>query len=93
VLIVVPLMLPAIFLALILRTMDAFRVFDSVFVTTRGGPADATNVLMYYAVKEGLEFFNIGFASAIASLTLACIGVFAAIFIFAIRSADRRMNG
>ena len=92
VIIVVPLLLPAIFLALVLRTMDAFRVFDSVFVTTRGGPGESTNVLMYFAVKEGLEFFNIGFASAIAMVTLACIGVFAAIFILLIRSADRRAN-
>ncbi|MEM8550914.1 MAG: sugar ABC transporter permease [Pseudomonadota bacterium] len=90
--IIVPLLLPAIFLALVLRTMDAFRIFDSVFVTTRGGPADATNVLMYYSVKEGLEFFNIGFASAIATVTLACIGIFAAVFILLIRSADRRLN-
>jgi multiple sugar transport system permease protein len=90
--IVFPLMLPAIFLALVLRTMDAFRVFDSVFVTTRGGPGDATNVLMYFSVKEGLEFFNIGFASAIANVTLLCIAVFAAIFIALIRSADTRFN-
>ena len=90
--VVVPLMLPAILLALILRTMDAFRVFDSVFVTTRGGPGDATNVLMYFSVKEGLEFFNIGFASAIANVALVCIAVFAAVFIALIRSADRRFN-
>jgi len=92
VIIVVPLMLPAIFLALVLRTMDAFRVFDSVFVTTRGGPGDATNVLMYFSVKEGLEFFNIGFASAIANVTLVCIAVFAAVFIALIRSADTKFN-
>ena len=40
--IILPLLLPAAFLALILRMMDAFRVFDVVFVTTSGGPADAT---------------------------------------------------
>ena len=44
-LIILPMLLPAIFLALVLRTMDAFRVFDIVFATTNGGPADATNVL------------------------------------------------
>ena len=67
-LIVLPLLLPAVFLALILRMMDAFRVFDIIFVTTNGGPADATNTLMIYGVKQGLEFFNIGFASAIANV-------------------------
>ena len=62
-LMVLPLLLPAAFLALILRMMDAFRVFDIIFVTTGGGPADATNTLMIYGVKQGLEFFNIGAAS------------------------------
>lgn len=88
--VVLPLLLPAVFLALILRTMDAFRVFDSVFVTTKGGPGDSTYVLMFYAVKEGLEFFDIGYASAIANLTLLCMGLFAAIFILVIRRADAK---
>jgi len=84
--------LPAIFLALVLRTMDAFRVFDIVFATTNGGPADATNVLMIYAVKQGLEFFNIGFAAAIANVMIICIAIFSFVFIALIRRADKRAN-
>lgn len=91
--VVIPLMLPSIFLALTLRTIDAFRVFDSVYVTTGGGPGNATNTLMLYAVKQGLEFFNIGRASAIANLTLLCIALIAAVFIVMIRRADRKANG
>ena len=91
-LIILPMLLPAIFLALVLRSMDAFRIFDIVFATTNGGPADATNVLMIYAVKQGLEFFNIGFASAIANLMILCIAIFSTIFILLVRRADRRAN-
>ena len=91
-LIVLPMLLPAIFLALVLRTMDAFRVFDIVFATTNGGPADATNVLMIYAVKQGLEFFNIGFAAAIANVMIICIAVFSVAFVALIRRADKRAN-
>lgn len=90
--IILPMLLPAIFLALVLRTMDAFRVFDIFFSTTNGGPADATNVLMIYAVKQGLEFFNVGFASAIANLMIVCIAIFSIAFIALIRRADRRAN-
>ena len=43
--ITLPLLKPAILVALLFRTMDAFRVFDLVFVMTQGGPGDATNVL------------------------------------------------
>ena len=52
----------------------------------------ATDVLMIYAVKQGLEFFNIGFASAIANLMILCIAIFSAAFILLVRRADRRAN-
>ncbi len=89
-LIILPLLLPAAFLALILRMMDAFRVFDIIFVTTSGGPADATNTLMIYGVKQGLEFFNIGAASAASTVIVVCILVMAAAFIGVIRPARNR---
>ncbi len=91
--ITLPLMLPAVMLALTLRTIDAFRVFDSVFVTTGGGPGNSTNTLMVYAVKEGLSFFNIGKASAIANIALLCVAIIAACFIFMIRHFDKKANG
>ncbi len=89
-LVILPLVLPAAFLALILRMMDAFRVFDIIFVTTSGGPADATNTLMIYGVKQGLEFFNIGAASAVSTLIVACILVMAAAFIAVLKPARNR---
>jgi multiple sugar transport system permease protein len=91
--VILPLMLPSIFLALILRTMDAFRVFDTPFVTTGGGPANATNTMMLLAVKEGLQFFNVGYASALANVATLYMAVIAAVLIFLIRRADVRING
>jgi multiple sugar transport system permease protein len=90
--IILPMLLPAVFLALVIRTMDAFRVFDIVFATTNGGPADATDVLMIYGVKQGLQFFNIGFASAIANMMIICIAILSVLFIVLVRRADRRAN-
>ena len=89
-LIILPLLMPAAFLALILRMMDAFRVFDIIFVTTSGGPGDATNTLMIYGVKQGLEFFNIGAASAVSTVIVACILVMAAAFIGVLKPARNR---
>lgn len=91
-LVILPLLLPTVFLALVLRMMDAFRVFDSIFVTTGGGPADATNTLMVYGVKQGLQFFNVGYASAIANVAILCIGLMAAAFTLLIRRADVKAN-
>ena len=91
--IILPLMLPAVFLALILRIMDAFRIFDTIYVTTAGGPADATQTLMVLAVKQGLQFFDIGTASATGNVMLACIALLAGGFALLIRRADIAVHG
>ncbi|WP_448952508.1 carbohydrate ABC transporter permease [Labrys neptuniae] len=88
--IILPLLLPAAFLALVLRMMDAFRVFDIIYVSTSGGPGDATTTLMIHGVKQGLEFFNIGRASAVSNLITICIGVMAAGFIVLVKPARNR---
>jgi multiple sugar transport system permease protein len=89
-LIILPMLLPAILLALIMRSMDAFKIYDSVFVTTGGGPNNATNVLMFHAAKTGLEFFQIGAASAISTFMLLCVGAMACGFVLLVRHAERR---
>jgi multiple sugar transport system permease protein len=61
-----PLLRPALLLALLFRSIDALRVFDLVFVMTQGGPADATNVLQFYGYKKSFAEGMIGYGSAIA---------------------------
>ncbi len=87
--VVLPMMTSSILLALIMRMMDAFKVYDSVLATTGGGPDDATNVLMFAAAKTGLEFFEVGSASAISSFMLLCIAALTALFIALMRRIDR----
>jgi len=65
-----PLVRPALLLALLFRTIDGFKVFDLVFVMTQGGPADATNVLQFYGYKKTFAEGMIGYGSAIS------VGVF-----------------
>jgi len=74
-----PLIRPALLLALLFRTIDALRVFDLVFVMTQGGPADATNVLQFYGYKKTFAEGMVGYGSTIAvavfllSLTVALV--------------------
>ncbi|MBC8100209.1 MAG: sugar ABC transporter permease [Armatimonadetes bacterium] len=56
------------------RVIDNFRLFDIVYVATKGGPGDATEILSMYAYREMFQFFNIGYGSAIAVIILI-IGV------------------
>lgn len=66
--ITLPLIKPAILVALLFRTMDAFRVFDLVFVMTQGGPADSTNVLQFYGYKKIFAEGLMGYGSTISVL-------------------------
>ncbi|HVK93032.1 MAG TPA: sugar ABC transporter permease, partial [Mycoplana sp.] len=66
-----PFLKPVIAIALLLRTMDALRLFDIVFVLTTGGPANATVTVSFYIYKVGRRFLDIGYAAAISLVVLA----------------------
>lgn len=83
-----PLIRPALLIALLFRTIDAFRVFDLAFVMTQGGPADATNVLQLYGYKKMFVEGWMGYGSAIS------VGIFIIVLILSIaymRIAGRRL--
>jgi multiple sugar transport system permease protein len=71
--ITLPLVKPALLVALLFRTMDAFRVFDLVFVMTQGGPADSTNVLQFYGYKKIFTEGLMGYGSTISVLVFAVV--------------------
>jgi len=82
-----PLLKPALLLALLFRTIDALRVFDLVFVMTQGGPADATNVLQFYGYKKTFAEGMLGYGSAI-SIAVFCISLtFSTLYIRVMRSS------
>jgi len=66
-----PMLLPTLLTAGILRSVDLLRFFDIIYVTTQGGPGNASTTLNIYAYKRGFEFFDIGKASAIMIVLLA----------------------
>ena len=61
-----PFLKPVIVVTLLLRIMDAFRLFDQVFILTVGGPAGTTETLSFYLYKVTFRFFDIGYAAAIS---------------------------
>jgi multiple sugar transport system permease protein len=75
--ITLPLLRPAILLALLFRGLDAFRVFDAVFVLTEGGPGHSTETLSLYAHKTLLRAGDLGYGAALALVTFACVAALA----------------
>jgi multiple sugar transport system permease protein len=86
-----PLLWPALLLALLFRTIDGLRVFDLVFVMTQGGPADATNVLQFYGYKKTFAEGMIGYGSTIAVTVFMISLIFALAYLRALKS--ERLQG
>jgi ABC-type sugar transport system permease subunit len=83
----VPLIRPALLLALLFRTIDSLRVFDLVFVTTQGGPADKTNVLQFYGYKKTFAEGMVGYGSAIAVAVFSMSLVFSLAYLRFLKSS------
>ncbi|TMH29078.1 MAG: sugar ABC transporter permease [Betaproteobacteria bacterium] len=66
--ITLPMLRPAIFVALIFRTITAVQTFDIPYAMTGGGPGDATETLAMYINKMTLDFLDFGYGSALAAL-------------------------
>ena len=64
--ITLPLLSPTIFFILVIFTIGAFQVFDSIIVLTNGGPGDATRSIVLYIYEAAFKTFNMGYASALA---------------------------
>ena len=72
--ITLPLLKPVILVVLIFRTLDAFRVFDAVYVLTGGGPANTTETLSVYAYKVLFQTLQFGYGSALSVTVFLCVG-------------------
>jgi multiple sugar transport system permease protein len=74
-----PLMRPVIMVALLFRTLDAFRIFDTVFVQTRGAQGtESVSIVGYNALVTRL---NLGLGSAVSVLIFLCVLAIAALYI------------
>ena len=65
-----PLLKPAILIALLLRTMDLLRVFDQIFILTEGGPGFATETISLYIYRTAFRFSDFGYAAAMSFMLL-----------------------
>jgi multiple sugar transport system permease protein len=54
-------------------TINALQLFDEIYNTTRGGPLEATTVIVYYLWQQAFQFFNAGYAAAIAYVLFVAI--------------------
>jgi len=76
-----PLLKPAILIALLLRTMDLLRVFDQIFILTEGGPGFSTETVSLYIYRTAFRFSNFGYAAAMSFVLLVLTNIVSAGYI------------
>jgi multiple sugar transport system permease protein len=69
--ITLPLMRPVIVVAVALQTIDLFRVFDTIYIMTKGGPGHATELFPFYVYRSAFSDDRLGFAAALSYITIA----------------------
>jgi len=79
--ITIPLLKPVILIVVIFRCLDAFRVFDAVYVLTGGGPANTTETLSIYTYKVLFQTLQFGYGSTLAVMVFLCVGLITVTFI------------
>lgn len=79
--ITLPMLKSSILVALLFRTLDAFRVFDLIFVLTGGGPGNATETISILAYKVMFSQTNFGEGSALSVIVFVCVAIISAIYI------------
>lgn len=77
--VIFPLLSPATLFLIVWSTINALQVFDEIYVTTRGGPLNATTVIVYYLYSQAFQFFHAGYAAAIAYVLFLATLVFSVI--------------
>lgn len=77
--IILPMMKPAILVALLFRTLDAFRIFDNIYVLTKGNNGTGSVSILGY--NNLFKAFNLGIGSAISILIFLCVAIIAFLFI------------
>lgn len=83
-----PLLRPAILVALLLRTMDLLRVFDQVFILTEGGPGFATETISLYIYRTAFRFSDFGYAAAMSFVLLVITNIVSAFYIRVLQTKE-----
>ncbi|MEP3114320.1 sugar ABC transporter permease [Nisaea sp.] len=73
--VVLPAIMPVMFIAVLIRALDLFRIFDVIWTMTNGGPGTMTETISIYAYNMAFREFEISYSSAIAFLVIVILTV------------------
>jgi multiple sugar transport system permease protein len=91
--IILPLLRPTIIVALMLRTILAFKVFDQIFLLTGGGPGTASQVISLYIYKVFFEQFRLGYGAFLALIMACLISIFVVFYLWINSRVRKELTG
>ena len=74
-----PLLMPTTLFVLVNATINSFKLVDHLFILTKGGPDNASNLLLYYIYQTAFSFFDTAYAATLTVVLLALLGAFAVV--------------
>ena len=87
-----PLLRPVMVFVLVTSVTGSFQIFDTIAVTTSGGPADATRVIVHYIVQSAFSFYRMGYASAMAMVLAAVMLLYTLLQMRILRANESDLN-
>jgi sn-glycerol 3-phosphate transport system permease protein len=84
-----PLLMPTTIFVLVNALINAFRMVDHIIVMTKGGPNNASSLLLFYLYEVGFKFWDQGYASALTAVLLALLALVGLLQFFVL---DRRAH-
>ena len=82
-----PMLRPTLLAAIVIRMLDAFKVYEYVYAITRGGPGESTETIQYHIYRVGFLYYRLGEASAMAYVLIAVILVLVVTLFYSLRRA------
>ncbi|MDR1265759.1 MAG: sugar ABC transporter permease [Propionibacteriaceae bacterium] len=89
--ITLPLLRPVLALVLVVSLIGSFQIFDTVAVTTKGGPVNATRVIYYYIYQQAFTYFHLGYAATMAILLVLVLGVLTFVQLRLLRASESQL--
>jgi len=86
--VIVPLLMPSIAVVLVLRTIEAFKVFDIIYVMTGGGPASGTRTVAFFTYLQAFSNQLFGYGAALAYLIVIAVGAMAMFYLRLLRQGE-----
>lgn len=85
--VILPYLAGPLMVAMVLRTIEAFKVFDIIWVMTRGGPANSTRTLSILVYQEAFSFQRAGSGASLALIITLAVTILAVVYVMLIRRA------